>query len=146
MAIAVFGRDDDFDRFRNRLVEYEDVSPQVSVRYIDIDKEPIETQQYDIQSYGTVVFEYDGRVERVIADTEQELTNALIKAVEGEAQTAYFVEGHGEKDIRSAERDGYNAVASALEADNFTVETIVLAQEADVPEDRTQQCSQNIAS
>ena len=134
MAIAVFGRDDDFDRFRSRLVEYEDVSPQISVRYIDIDKEPIETRQYDIQSYGTVVFEYGGRVERVIADKEQELTNALIKAVEGEAQTAYFVEGHGEKDIRSAERDGYNAVASALEADNFAVETIVLAQEADVPE------------
>ena len=135
MAVTVFGRDDDFDRFRARLVEYEDVSSQISVRYIDIDKEPIEAGQYDIQSYGTVVFEYGGRLERVIADTEQELTNALIKAVEGEARKAYFVEGHGEKSVRSAERDGYNAVARALEGDNFTVETIVLAQAPDVPDD-----------
>ena len=135
MAVTVFGRDDDFDRFRSRLVEYENLSSQLSVRYIDIDKEPIEARQYEIQSYGTVVFEYAGRIERVTADTEQELTNALIKAVEGEARTAYFLEGHGEKNIRSAERDGYNAVSSALEGDNFSVETLVLAQLSDVPDD-----------
>ena len=135
MSILVFGRDDDFGRFRSRLVEYEDVSPEVSVRYIDIDKEPIEAGQYQIQSYGTVVFEYRDRIERVTADTEQELTNAMIKAIEGESRTVYFLEGHGEKNIASAERDGYNAVVGALEGDNFTVETLVLAQREEVPDD-----------
>ena len=87
LSILVFGRDDDFDRFRSRLVEYEDVSPEVSVRYIDIDKEPIVPRQYQILSYGTVVFEYRDRIERVTADTEQELTNAMIRAIEGESRT-----------------------------------------------------------
>ena len=137
LSILVFGRDDDFDRFRNRLVEYEEVSPEVSVRYIDIDKEPIVPRQYQILSYGTVVFEYRDRIERVTADTEQELTNAMIRAIEGESRTVYFLEGHGEKNIASAERDGYNAVVSALEGDNFTVETLVLAQREGVPDDAT---------
>ena len=135
MSILVFGRDDDFLRFRSRLVEYEDISDRVSVRYIDIDKEPLEANRYQIQSYGTVVFEYCDRVERVIADTEQELTNAMIRAVEGESRTVYFLEGHGERSVVSAERDGYNAVVSALEGDNFTVDTLVLAQLDDVPDD-----------
>ena len=123
MSILVFGRDDDFGRFRSRFVEYEDVSPQVSVRYIDIDKKPGEARSYQIQSYGTVVFEYGTRIERVIADTEQELTNAMIRVVEGKSRTVYFLEGHGEKIVTSAARDGYNAVTRALEGDNFTVES-----------------------
>lgn len=135
MSILVFGRDDDFGRFRSRFVEYEDVSPQVSVRYIDIDKKPGEARSYQIQSYGTVVFEYGTRIERVIADTEQELTNAMIRVVEGKSRAVYFLEGHGEKIVTSAERDGYNAVTRALEGDNFTVESIVLAQLGHVPDD-----------
>ena len=135
VRIRVFARDDDFDRFRARLVEYEDISDHVSVDYFDVDKQPLQARQYEVQSYGTVVFEYEGRLERVVADTEQELTNALIKAIEGEERTIYFVQGHGEKDVRSAERDGYNGVSDALTRDNFRVETLVLAQQTDIPAD-----------
>ena len=135
VRILVFARDDDFDRFRALLAEYEDVSDQVSVEYFDVDKQPLHARQYEVQSYGTVVFEYEGRLERVVADTEQELTNALIKAIEGEERTIYFVQGHGEKDVRSAERDGYNGISDALTRDNFRVETLVLAQQTDIPAD-----------
>lgn len=135
VRIRVFARDDDFDRFRARLVEYEDVSDQVSVEYFDVDKQPLQARQFDVQSYGTVVFEYEGRLERVVADTEQELTNTLIKAIEGEERTIYFVRGHGEKDVRSAERDGYNGVSDALTRENFRVDTLVLAQQAGIPAD-----------
>ena len=71
-----------------------------------MDREPLRAQQYDVQSYGTVVFDYQGRIERVVSDTEQDLTNALIKAVEGEERTVYFLQGHGEKDVVSSESGG----------------------------------------
>lgn len=130
----VFAREDDFGRFRNRLTEYEHATDRLSVEYVDVDKNPARARQYEIQSYGTVVFEYQGRIERVVSDAEQELTNALIKAVEGTEPVVYFVQGHGEKDPNSAEREGYNAVREALGGDNYQVETLVLAQQADVPE------------
>ena len=133
--ILVFDRENDFDRLRMRLVEYENVTDQVSVDYIDIDKQPSLARQYQIQTYGTVVFEYQDRVERVVANTEQDLTNALIKAIEGTERTVYFVQGHGERNVRSAERDGYNAIGDALGLDNFLIETLVLAQQPQVPTD-----------
>ncbi|MAP41304.1 MAG: hypothetical protein CMP01_03620 [Woeseiaceae bacterium] len=133
--ILVFDRENDFDRLRMRLGEYENVTDHVSVDYIDIDKQPSRARQYQIQTYGTVVFEYQDRVERVVANTEQDLTNALIKAIEGTERTVYFVQGHDEKNVRSAERDGYNTIGNALELDNFFVETLVLAQQTEVPAD-----------
>jgi ABC-type uncharacterized transport system involved in gliding motility auxiliary subunit len=133
--VLVFAREGEFPRYRDRLQEYEYTSDQVSVEYIDVDRQPVVARQYEVQSYGTVVFDYEGRIERVVSDTEQDLTTALIKAVEGEERTIYFLQGHGEKDIVSSERDGYSAVADSLALDNFGVESLVLVQEGEVPED-----------
>ena len=135
IGVLVFDREDQFPRYRNRLQEYEYISPQVSVEYIDVDREPLRAQQYEVQSYGTVVFDYQGRIERVVSDTEQDLTNALIKAVEGEERTVYFLQGHGEKDIVSSDREGYSGVADGLGLDNLSVESLVLVQEGEVPDD-----------
>ena len=133
--VLVFAREGEFPRYRDRLQEYEYTSDQVSVEYIDVDRQPLVARQYEVQSYGTVVFDYQDRIERVVSDTEQDLTNTLIKAVEGEERRIYFLQGHGEKDILSSERDGYSAVADALALDNFGVESLVLVQEGKVPED-----------
>ena len=135
IQIYVFAREDAFARFRDRLDEYAYVSSQVSVEYVDVDRNPLLAQRYEVQVYGTIVLEHEGRVERVTSDAEQDLTNALIKAVEGEEQTVYFVQGHGERSPDSADRDGYGAVTEALRLDNLTVEPVVLAQTGEVPED-----------
>jgi ABC-type uncharacterized transport system involved in gliding motility auxiliary subunit len=133
--VKVFEKENEFDRFRGRLAEYEYVTDKLKTEYIDPDKKPAMAKQYQIQSYGTVVFEYDTRLERVTSDSEQELTNALIKAVEGKQKKVYFAQGHGEKDTASAERDGYNAIAGALPSQNFGIDKLVLAQNTAVPDD-----------
>lgn len=133
--VLVFAQPDDFERFRDRLDEYRYVSNQVNVEYIDAVRSPSRANQYQVQSLGTVVFEYDSRTERVTSDREQELTNALIKVVQGEEQKVYFVQGHGEKSIDSADRDGYSSIVSSLRSENYLVESLVLAQQQDVPED-----------
>ena len=137
ISVLVFGREEEFPRYRDRLDEYQYVSSQVNVEYIDVDRNPVRARQYEIQVYGTIIFEHEGRIERTTSDTEQELTNALIKAVEGEERTVYFVQGHGERNPDDAERDGYRAVSDALGLDNFAVETVVLAQTGEVPSDAT---------
>jgi ABC-type uncharacterized transport system involved in gliding motility auxiliary subunit len=138
VKVRVFDRSASFDRFRDRLNEYEHASRNVSIEYIDADRQPALTRQYQVQSYGTVVFEYQGRVERVTSDSEQDLTNALIKVLSNRQLKVYFIQGHGEKDIGSAEdRAGYGSVAAVLRRDNYTVEKLVLAQQKDVPADAT---------
>jgi ABC-type uncharacterized transport system involved in gliding motility auxiliary subunit len=135
VSIKVFSQPDDFQRFRDRLDEYQYASKQVSVEYVDAVKTPSRATQYQVQQLGTVVFEYDGRTERVTSDGEQELTNGLIKVVQGKQNKVYFVQGHGEKGTQGSDRDGYSAVAAALGTENYTVEQLVLAQQKDVPAD-----------
>jgi ABC-type uncharacterized transport system involved in gliding motility auxiliary subunit len=135
VAIKVFAAPDEFQRFRDRLDEYQYASKQVSVEYIDAVKSPTRAQQYQVQQLGTVVFEYDGRTERVTAEGEQELTNGLIKVVQGKQQKVYFVQGHGEKSTEGSGQDSYSVVSTSLGSENYTVDKVVLAQQKDVPDD-----------
>ena len=135
VAIKVFAPSTEFQRFRERLDEYQYASKQVSIEYVDMIKQPSRAQQYQVQTVGTVVFEFDGRTERVTSDGEQELTNGLIKVVQGTQQKVYFVQGHGEKNTAGAERDSYSVVSTSLGSENYTVDKLVLAQQTDVPAD-----------
>ena len=137
LHLLVFGLAEDMQPFRDRLAEYSYLSNKVKVEYIDLNKDPALARQYQIQSRGTIVVEYQKRVERVTSTSnEQEITNAIIKAVQGLQRKLYFVTGHGEKDPGSSdERTGYNSANAALQRDNYTVETLALAQQAEVPAD-----------
>ena len=134
VKILVFAKSEDFQRYRDRLDEYAYQSKQIQTDYIDPEKKPAMARQYDITS-PTVVFLYKGRTEKATNDSEQELTNALIKIVQGRTPKLYFTQGHGEKDTASAERGGYNAVSNALTTTNFLVDKLVLAQQTAVPAD-----------
>ena len=102
----MFDRETEFQRFRDRLQEYESGSKQVKTEYVDPDRKPTVAQQHAVQQYGTIVLNYKGRTERVTTDTEQDITNGIIKVVSGQQRKVYFTQGHGEKDTASTERDG----------------------------------------
>jgi ABC-type uncharacterized transport system involved in gliding motility auxiliary subunit len=135
LQITVFAQDTTFPRYQDKLREYEYVSKQVKADYIDPDKKATIAKANEIQQYGTIVFAYKGRSERITSDSEQDITNGIIKVVSGKQKKVYFVEGHGERDTASSERDGYNAIAAALTGENYTVEKLVLAQVGSVPDD-----------
>jgi len=75
-------------------------------------------QQLGVTALNTVVFEYKGRNEKVSSDGEQELTNGLIKVIQGRQPKVYFTQGHGEKDTVNADRGGYNAIVAGLTSGN----------------------------
>jgi ABC-type uncharacterized transport system involved in gliding motility auxiliary subunit len=109
----------------------------VVIDYVDPDLKPAVAKQYQVQSYGTVVLEYKGRTERVVGDSEQDLTNAIIKVVSGAKKTLYFLQGHGERDPNSSERSGFSTIKSALERENYGVERLALIQAGAVPDQAT---------
>jgi ABC-type uncharacterized transport system involved in gliding motility auxiliary subunit len=135
VKVRVFARSDDFQRYRDRLDEYTYQSKQISTEYIDPEKKPGMAQQLGVTTLGTVVFEYKGRNEKATSDGEQELTNALIKVIQGRQPKVYFTQGHGEKDTAGADRGGYSAIATGLTSSNFIVDKVVLAQQGAVPDD-----------
>jgi ABC-type uncharacterized transport system involved in gliding motility auxiliary subunit len=135
LQIMVFDKEDGFQRFKDKLREYEYSSNKVSTEYVDPDKKPTIASQNQIQQYGTILFKYKDRSERITTDTEQDITTAVIKVVQGQQKKVYFTQGHGEKDPTSAERDGFKAIADALTRENYTVDKVVLAQSGSVPDD-----------
>jgi gliding motility-associatede transport system auxiliary component len=135
LQILVFAQEPEFVPFRDRLREYEYTSKQVSTQYIDPDKQRTLAQQNEIQQYGTVVLKYKDRTERVTQNTEQDITNGIIKVVSGQQRKVYFTQGHGEKDPTSGDREGYGTVGDGLKRENYGVEKLVLAQAGAVPDD-----------
>lgn len=135
LDVLVFAKELDFQEWQDRLKEYSYASKQVSAQYIDPDKKPAVARQNQVQQYGTVVFAYKGRTERVTSNSEQDLTNGIIKVVSGQQKKVYFTQGHGERDAASQQRDGYNGVSTALGRENYAVDKVVLAQTNQVPDD-----------
>jgi ABC-type uncharacterized transport system involved in gliding motility auxiliary subunit len=131
--LTVFDQAANFDRFKDRLEEYVYQTKQLSVDYVDIDRNPARAKAANVQTAGTLVLEYKGRVERVTNLEEQDIANAFIKATTGIERKVFFTQGHGEKDPASGERAGYSAVADALKGDNYAFEKLVLAQTPAVP-------------
>jgi gliding motility-associatede transport system auxiliary component len=137
VKFTVYDKETEFDRFRDRLEEYAYNGKNVSVDYVDVDRNPARAKAAQIQSYGTIVIEYKDRVERLSNSEEQDITNALIKVVTGQQRKLYFTQGHGEKDTAASDRQGYSGVSSVVSRDNYGVEKIVLAQTPEVPADAT---------
>ena len=135
MQMMVFAEEPDFQRYRDKLGEYQYSSKQVSTDYVDPAKKPSIAKQYQVQQYNTIVINYKGRTERVTSDSEQDITNAIIKVVSGQQKKLYFTQGHGEKDKDGSDAGSYNAIAAALGRENYTVEKVVLAQTGAVPDD-----------
>jgi len=135
LDITVFTRENDFQPFKDKLKEYEYASKKVKTEYVDPDKKPAIAKQNQIEAYGTILFKYKDRSERITSDNEQDITTAIIKVVQGTTKKVYFTSGHGEKDPTSSDRDGFKAIGDAMTKENYSVDKLVLAQAGSVPDD-----------
>ena len=137
VTFVVYDRQDRQDLHRDRLEEFTYQSPQVRTEFVDPDREPARANEAKIETLPTILVQHKGRTERISSSNEQDLTNALIKAVTGQARKVYFTQGHGEKDTASSERTGYSTILEALKQDNFGVDSLVLITQKAVPDDAT---------
>ena len=138
VKVRIFhGAEQESQNYRDQIDEYRHYSTQISAEFFVAERHPTEAEKYGITVVLIVIIEYEGRTERTNQVDEQGLTNALKKAVEGQAKKVYFVQGHGEKDPTSTERQGYKAAADFLLQDNFEVSKLALPQEGKVPDDAT---------
>jgi len=135
LYVTVFAQENNFQPYKDKLKEYEYASKKVTTDYVDPDKKPAIASQNQVQAYGTILFKYKDRSERITSDNEQDITTAIIKVVQGTTKKVYFTAGHGEKDATTADRDGYKGIADSLTHENYTVDKLVLAQSGAVPDD-----------
>lgn len=132
VKIIKFDKTDDLT-LRDLMQEYRDLSRRVSYERIDPQVKPEVAKQHGISRMGEVVVVSGDRTERPVDTGEQELTSAIVKVTRGELKTICFVEGHGEKQLSSAEADGYSLADRVLKSENYQTKTINLVAENQVP-------------
>jgi ABC-type uncharacterized transport system involved in gliding motility auxiliary subunit len=135
-AIAFYRSDERTRQAMSDLLnEYSYHSPKFSFRFVDPDRDPIETAKYEVTSYRTTVLKYGSKHEIIGTESENKLTNSLLKLISKDVKVFYFVSGHGEKRIDSKEENGYSYVKEAIERENHQVRELLLVNVEKVPED-----------
>jgi ABC-type uncharacterized transport system involved in gliding motility auxiliary subunit len=146
IEVLAFFKDVGLDRleFQELMGEYIGRSHRIKFRFIDADKEPGVARKYEIDDYGTVVLSSGDREIKVkVSDpisgtiknnTEQELTNALIKLSSDKKKGVYFLVGHGERDINNnSDAGGLGKLKRTLEEEGYEVGELLLLRESIIP-------------
>ncbi len=134
VTLYIFDRKEGLREGRDLIENYSKAAHRLAVRYVDPDREPTLARQFAVRSYGTVVVAAGDRHFEAPGSTEEGITNALVRVLKTQ-KTVYFAQGHGERDLESAERRGYASVKKQLENENFQVKTVNLLEKAEVPGD-----------
>jgi ABC-type uncharacterized transport system involved in gliding motility auxiliary subunit len=124
---------------REALELYAYENPRVRYAVFDPNQRPDLASRFEIQTDGVLVVcggscdapQGKSRVERA---SEEEITKAIRNVITSHRKV-YFLIGHGEGGKDDAEARGYSQAREALEAENLTVEDLLLANQPDVPKD-----------
>ncbi len=123
---------------KDLLDRYDNLSPKVTVEFVDPVKNPKRALDMKVQAAGTTIVEVGARREEAKTLSEEQVTNALIRALKTEKRTACFLEGHGEHDVESTDAGGFSGAKESLEGSNVTTKGIsLLEKEPKVPADCT---------
>ncbi|MEE3259706.1 MAG: DUF4350 domain-containing protein [Candidatus Latescibacterota bacterium] len=127
-------------RFQDLLEEYGYLSKNFEYELVDPQKNRLQIEQNNIRDLGTSIVEViaDGAVhsERINAQSEEALSNAILKALKARDYKAYFTDGHGEAELDQVDGQGFSIFKGRLKELNFAVES-GLALTEPVPADAT---------
>ena len=115
------------------LQEYAYASDKISHEIIDPDLKPSIAREYEIRSYGTLVFERGEKRYDAFGFQEQDITSSILRVSRDVQKVVYFLTGHRERDIQGFDQAGYGQAKRALEGDGYIVQPLNLAVTDTVP-------------
>jgi ABC-type uncharacterized transport system involved in gliding motility auxiliary subunit len=121
--------------FRELVKHYQDISEKIQFEVVEINERPRLAQDYGAsKGTGEAFIEYRGNKNRVENYTEQDFTNAIIKATRKEKKNIYFLEGHNERstDDEKSETSLFG-FRQLLEKNSYVVKKFNLVETALVP-------------
>jgi len=129
VSLKAFFRESNYGRgtMENLLKLYAYHAARLKYEFIDPDKNPGLVKRYGITQDGTTVLEAGDKEGRITTTSEEDLTNALIKATRAQKKAVYFLEGHGEGPLEETGDNGYSTAKSELEKLGYEVKKLTLA-------------------
>jgi ABC-type uncharacterized transport system involved in gliding motility auxiliary subunit len=125
-------------RGQDRLKEYQDLSDKLKVDYVDPVVSPAKAQLADARGpWPILIMERGDRKEKISSDSEQDVTNALIKITREGKKTVCLASGEGERSAEDTGETGFSGAKSALTKNQYDVKDVVLLREKKVPTECT---------
>jgi ABC-type uncharacterized transport system involved in gliding motility auxiliary subunit len=110
-------------------------SGRVRYEFIEPDKNPGLVKTFGVTQDGTTIIEAGDKKGRITTTSEEDLTNALIKATRAQVKDIFFLEGHGENSIDDSGQTGFSTVKAELEKLGYEVKKQSLALADRFPKD-----------
>jgi ABC-type uncharacterized transport system involved in gliding motility auxiliary subunit len=132
-TITYFNVSTRFVQGHDLLSEYANLSPKVTVKYVDVDKDPEAARAAGIDHIPAVTVATDGRTNQAAEVTEQAITGAFIRDISGNTRSVCFVTGSGEHSIDDSGANGLSDLKQMLGDDDYQTETINLVASDTIP-------------
>jgi len=138
VKITYFQRGRDMARGQDRLKEYQALSDKLKVEYVDPVVSPAKAQLADVRGpWPILIVERGDKKERISSDSEQDLTNALIKITREGKKTVCLATGEGERSAGDSGDRGFSGAKAALTKSQYDVKDVLLLREKKVPTECT---------
>ncbi len=136
MATAFFTARTPSDTAKSTLDDFKyNSNGRFDYQFVDPDANPVAAQNAKITQDGTIVLTLGTHSEQVTLVNEQEIDSALVKLEHPGTRVVYFLTGHGEHSPEDTGNTAYSLAKNALTLKNYTVQTLNLAANPQVPQD-----------
>ncbi len=146
IVITGFFKDQGADRssFRDLAKEYSRRNDNIKVDFINPDKEPGLAKKFGIKEYGSVVIaKGDDSVKLrltdpitggIIKNSEEEITNAILKLNRESDKTVYYLIGHGQRDMgNSVDAEGLGLLRKTIVDEGYNVKEFLILRGEELP-------------
>src|SRR6266540_4312996 len=103
--------------------------------FINPDRDPQAAKDAGITGDGKILLQMGDHKEIVAGASESEILKGMLRLLNPGNNVVYFLTGHGERDIEQAGETSMTRAKSTLESKNYTVKTLNLLSEHQIPED-----------
>ncbi|HSB00819.1 MAG TPA: Gldg family protein, partial [Anaerolineales bacterium] len=104
-------------------------------KFVNPDRDPQAAKNAGITGDGKILLQMGDHKEIVAFASETEILKGFLRLLNPGSHVVYFLTGHGEHDIEQASDTSMTSAKSALENKNYTVKTLNLLAENQIPED-----------
>jgi ABC-type uncharacterized transport system involved in gliding motility auxiliary subunit len=121
-------------RIGDVIGRYQRHKRDMQLEFVNPDTDPDLVRKLAITMNGEMVFEYQGRSEKIAAMDEQSITNALQRLTRSEERWLVFVEGHGERSPFGQANHDLQTWSREMEAKGFKLKGLNLATQTVIPD------------
>lgn len=132
VTIYAFDQERNFGERRDLLGMYGSATNRLAVKYVDPNRQPALARELGVRNYGTIVVATGTRHMEAQGDSEEGVTNALVRVLKGE-RTVCFVANHGQRNLEGTDRDGYDHFKSQLGDESYKTDMLPLMEKPEIP-------------